>query len=193
MFHCNSDDMSKLLMILNNTPAGCRNFEVKQAFSLDFGQDQETSTSFSHGIASIGFIRGHLKCKFPTGLGFVGSVSWICGVCWKNSTTSQPFHFIWGYFDVVFRVFGMIYVKKVHFIRHKEIVKVLSYFLIDTYHNGLHHSHSIKSYTSNQLFWSRNMQEMFARTIVLSIKKIQKNLLPYLISLIISIKISLKN
>ena len=70
--------------------------------------------------------------------------------------------------------------KKMHFVRHKEIVKVLSYFLIDRYINGLHHSHSIKSYTSNQLFWSRNMHQMFTRTIVFSIKKIQKNLLPYL-------------
>ena len=69
MFHCNSDDMSKLLMILNNTPAGCRNFEVKQTFLLDFGQDRETPTSFSHGIASIGFVRGRLK--FPTGFGLV--------------------------------------------------------------------------------------------------------------------------
>ena len=71
MFHCNSDDMSKLLKILNNAPATCCNFEVKQVFSLDFGQERETSTSFSHGIASIGFIRGHLKCEFPTGLRLV--------------------------------------------------------------------------------------------------------------------------
>ena len=74
MCHCSSDEMSKLLMILNNAPAACCNFEVKQAFLLDFGQDRETSMSFSHGIASIGFIRGHLKCEFPTGLEFVGSV-----------------------------------------------------------------------------------------------------------------------
>ena len=74
MFHCNSDHKSKLLMILNNAPAACCNFEVKQAFSLDFGQHRETSTSFSHGIASIGFVRGCLKCEFPIGLGFVGSV-----------------------------------------------------------------------------------------------------------------------
>ena len=65
--------MSKLLMILNNASAACHNFEVKQAFSLDFGQDQETSMSFCHGIASISFIRGRLKCEFLTGLRFVGS------------------------------------------------------------------------------------------------------------------------
>ena len=101
MFHCSSDAMSKLLMIMNSAPANCWNFEVKQMFSLDFGQEPETSTSFFHGIASIGFMRGCLKCEFPTGLGFAGSV-----------------------FDVIFRVFGLIYVKKVHFIRHTEIVKV---------------------------------------------------------------------
>ena len=54
MFHCNSNDMSELVMLLNNAPvAGC-NFEVKQAFS--------------YGKASIGFVRGCLKCEFPTGL-----------------------------------------------------------------------------------------------------------------------------
>ena len=61
--------MSKLLMSLNNAPATWRNFEVKQAFSLDFGQDRETSTAFSHGVVSFGLVRGHLKCEFPTGLG----------------------------------------------------------------------------------------------------------------------------
>ena len=66
--------MSKLLMILNNAPAACRNFEKKQAFSLDLGQDRETSMSLSHGLASIGFKRGRLKCEFPTGFRFVGSV-----------------------------------------------------------------------------------------------------------------------
>ena len=65
------------------------------------------------------------------------------------------------------------------------------FWLTDTI-NGFHHSHSIKSYTSNQYFWSRNMHEMFTRTIVFTIKKIEKNLLPYLISLIIWIKISLE-
>ena len=65
--------MSELVMIFNNAPAACRNFEKKQAFSLDFGQDRETSTSFSHGLASIGFKRGLLKCEFPTGFKFVGS------------------------------------------------------------------------------------------------------------------------
>ena len=134
MFHCNKDDMSKLLMILNNAPATWCNFEVKQVFSLDFGQDRETSTSFSHGIASIDFIRGHLRCEFPTGLGFAGSVDWICGVCQKDFTTFQAFQFIWGYFDIIFRDFGLIYIKKVHFIRQEEIVKMLSYFLIDRYH-----------------------------------------------------------
>ena len=63
--------MSKLLMSLNNAPPTCHNFQVKQAFSLDFGQDRETSAAFSHGIASIGFVRGHLKCEFPTGLGLM--------------------------------------------------------------------------------------------------------------------------
>ena len=134
MFHCNSDDMSKLLMILKSAPATCRNFEVKQAFSLDFGQGRETSMLFSHGIASIGFIRGCLECEFPTGLRFVGSVNWICEVCRKDSTTFHAFRFIRGHFDVIFRVFGLIYVKKLHFIRQKEIVKMLSYFLIDRYH-----------------------------------------------------------
>ena len=134
LFHCNSDDISKLLMILNNAPATCCNFEVKQAFLLDSGQDRETSASFSHGIASIGFVRGRLKCEFSTGLGFVRSVDWICGFCRKDSTTFHTFHFIWGYFDVIFRGFGLIYVKKVHFMWHKEMVKLLSYFLIDRYH-----------------------------------------------------------
>ena len=163
--------MSKLLIILNNAPATCCNFKVKQVFSLDFGQDRETYTSFSHWIASIGFIRGHLKCEFATGLRFVESVDWICGVCWKDSSTFQAFHFIWGYFEVIFRVFSLIYVKKMHFVWHKEIVKVLSYFLIDRYHKWTHHSRSTKSYTSNQLFWSRNMHQVFTRTTVLVSKK----------------------
>ena len=55
---------------------------------------------------------GHLKCEFATGLRFVESVDWICGVCWKDSSTFQAFHFIWGYFEVIFRVFSLIYVKK---------------------------------------------------------------------------------
>ena len=71
MSHCNSDDISKLLMILINAPAAYPIFEVKQAFSLDFVQGRETSTTFSHAIASIGFIRGRLKCEFPTRLGLV--------------------------------------------------------------------------------------------------------------------------
>ena len=46
----------------------------KKQKTFDFGQARETSTLFSHGIGSIGFVKWRLKFKYPTGLGFVMSV-----------------------------------------------------------------------------------------------------------------------